>query len=46
MVAAFAEAGLAPIFVEEIPNGYWGADCPEAVGRSWYRVKTFSRGDK
>ena len=37
---AFIEADLGPIFMEEIPNGYWGVDSPYSVGDPWYTVTT------
>ena len=37
---AFADAGLGPIFLEAIPNGYEGKDSPYQVHWPWYRVAT------
>lgn len=36
----FEQAGLAPILMEELPNGYWGADNVEGLGDPWYSVST------
>lgn len=37
---AFKAAELAPIFVEAIPNEYWGADSPFGVKAPWYMITT------
>ena len=37
---AFADAGLGPIFMEPIPNGYHRPDDPFAMGDPWYNVAT------
>lgn len=37
---AFADAGLGPIFMEEIPNGYWPESDPYGKFDPWFKVAT------
>ena len=37
-IQRFRDAHLDPVFVEEIPNGYWGPDHPAGVESPWYVI--------